>query len=285
MAVNPYFDSVKNASTQDQQLADDLTIEAIQIHGNDVYYVPRTLENFDKLFGEDAISAFNSAITIEMIMTNMTQWNGQNSFLSKFGLVDYDEATMQVSITRFNDVVTAAYPDIKRPREGDIIFLPSAYDDQARAYEISKVEKESPFYALGRLYTYTLYIRVFEYNGEKFNTGNQMIDEYDEVHLLTTEIQMEAGAGSYQAGEEVSQMSGFSAQVVAFVNDKLILNNVSGELRDDEVLIGDDSMTARMIFKVETETGNDQMTNDSTTIDDKIDAGLISIGERNPLTD
>lgn len=281
MATNPYYESVFTATTEDQKLANDLVVESIQIHGRDVFYVPRTYTNFDALFGEDAISSFNDVATIEMIMTNMTSWQGQNSFLSKFGLSDYDEATMQVSITRFAEEVTSLFPEVMRPREGDIIFLPMPYDDQKRAYEISKVEKENPFYALGTLYLYTLYIRVFEYNGETFNTGIAEIDDYEDRHSLTVELIMAPGVGEYTPGEQVSQGGGFSGEVVMFTSNKLVLNKVSGELDVNQAIIGEDSMTSRMVQVLETETGRDSMSNDNDEINQKIDDGLISFDETN----
>ena len=51
MAKNPYFKHTSN----EQQIVEDLTIEAIKIHGQDMVYIPRTLVNKDELFGEDTI--------------------------------------------------------------------------------------------------------------------------------------------------------------------------------------------------------------------------------------
>lgn len=283
MATNQYFESLHTASTQDQLLANSLIVESIQVHGRDIYYVPRTLDNFDSLFGEDAISSFNQVATVEMLLSNVQSWNGQGSFLTKFGLVDFDEATMQVATTRFAEEVTALYPEVVRPREGDILFFPNPYDDQKRAYEIAQVEKENPFYQLGNLYLYTMTVRVFTYNGEKFDTGVAEIDAYEENHSITVELQMESGAGSYEPGEDVSQAGGFSGNVVAFISNKLVLNKVSGELDENMPIIGEDSMTSRMIQKLNTETGNDSSTNDNDLIDEKVDDGLISFSENNPL--
>lgn len=283
MATNSFFASNHTARLREQDLAEALIVESIQIHGRDFFYVPRTLSNFDALFGEDVISNFEAAIPVEMIMANVTQWDGQGSFLNKFGLADYDEATIQVSIKRFKEEVSATYTEIVRPREGDILVFPTPYDEQNRFYEITRVEKESPFYQLGSLYLYTMYVRVFEYNGESFNTGNEDIDAYEQNYTQTMEIVLEAG-DDFIAGEEVSQITGFSASVVMMIGNKVILSRVSGEFDNDQPLVGTDSGFVRMSENIETSTGNDTGTNDNDLIDTKVDDGLIS-QEYDPLMD
>ncbi len=62
MAINPYFKSQRD----EQNVIEDLTIEVIKIHGQDMVYMPRTLINEDKLFGEDTLSQFNQGYPIEM---------------------------------------------------------------------------------------------------------------------------------------------------------------------------------------------------------------------------
>ena len=61
MPTNHFF---SKGTVSEQHLYEDLTIEAIQIFGHDVYYLPRTLVNKDELFGEDPLSKFSDAYTI-----------------------------------------------------------------------------------------------------------------------------------------------------------------------------------------------------------------------------
>ena len=86
MSTNTYFADMYTATDADQALFDDLIVESIKVHGRDFYYLPRTLTNFDSFFGEDSISAFNSAVTLEFFMENVQGWEGDGKFLSKFGL-------------------------------------------------------------------------------------------------------------------------------------------------------------------------------------------------------
>ena len=48
MATNSYFHHQNN----EQDLVEDLTVEAIKIYGKDMVYLPRTLVNKDELFGD-----------------------------------------------------------------------------------------------------------------------------------------------------------------------------------------------------------------------------------------
>ena len=64
MTTNKYFRPFTYGRQQD--LAEDLIIQAIKIYGLDVKYLPRTLNNPDPLLGEDPASSFDYAVDIEM---------------------------------------------------------------------------------------------------------------------------------------------------------------------------------------------------------------------------
>jgi hypothetical protein len=62
---------------------------------------------------------------------------------------------------------TASEPSITRPREGDLIYFPLSRS----LFEINFVEHESPFYPLGKRYSYFLTCEMFSYSMEKIATG------------------------------------------------------------------------------------------------------------------
>jgi len=82
--TNLYFNNF--AYSGEQNLIENLIIESIKIYGIDVYYLPRTFVNKDNLFGEDVLSKFDVAFPIEMYIKNVTGFEGEGDFLSKFGL-------------------------------------------------------------------------------------------------------------------------------------------------------------------------------------------------------
>ena len=69
MATNVYFNNFTYGREQD--LVEDLTIEAIKMFGHNVKYLPRTTVDIDLLFGEDTLSKFDEAIDVEMYIKNV----------------------------------------------------------------------------------------------------------------------------------------------------------------------------------------------------------------------
>ena len=50
MATNLYF---KPNVKSEQNLYENLVLESIKIHGQEVYYIPRDIVNENKIFGDD----------------------------------------------------------------------------------------------------------------------------------------------------------------------------------------------------------------------------------------
>lgn len=170
MAINAYFN--QTTDVQEQTLIEDLVIESIQIHGQDVLYIPRTSVNEDYLFGEDTMSAFNSYHTIEMYIKSIDGFDGDGDIMAKFGIEIRDQVSLVVSKSRFTDEIANNNTDITIPRKGDLIYFPLS----GGLFEISFVEIENPFYQLGKLYTYDLTCDLFDYSQEDINTGNTEVD-------------------------------------------------------------------------------------------------------------
>lgn len=168
MAVNSYFNLQNDLNhTNEQDLIHQLNAEAIQIHGIDVVYLPRTLQKEDTLFGEDVLSAFTTSYTIEMFIDSIQSFDGEGDLLQKFGMIVKDELNLTVATRRFTEVTTMA-----KPLEGDLIYFPLSKG----LFEIKFVEDEQPFYPLGTLPTYKLRCELFDMSSEEFNTGITAID-------------------------------------------------------------------------------------------------------------
>ena len=79
-----------------------------------------------------------------------------------------------------------------RPTEGDLIYFPLVDE----IFEIKFVEHEQIFYQTGRLQTYDIRCELFEYNNERFNTGNTDIDLIEDTYstdILFYELLQEDG--------------------------------------------------------------------------------------------
>lgn len=165
MAVKELFSSFHREC--EQNLVDGLIEECIQVHGINVYYIPRTLVNEDYLFGEDPISSFDDGFEIEMYLETFDQYDGDGDLLSRFGLHIKDQATLTVHATRFTTET-----EMDKPLEGDLIYMPLS----KVILEVKFVEHEEQFYALGRNYQFKLQCQLFEYSREDFNTGIEDVD-------------------------------------------------------------------------------------------------------------
>lgn len=168
MATNPYFKDYSN----EQNLVEDLTIEIIKTMGRNMVYIPKNTVIEDKIFGEILEANYTHGIPLEMYIESVTGFEGQGDVISKFGIEVKDNVSLVASKKRFQNEVTTRYPDITRPREGDLVFFPLA----KALFEINFVEHENPFYQLGKLYSYKLSCELFTYNRETVSTGNTDID-------------------------------------------------------------------------------------------------------------
>jgi hypothetical protein len=177
MAVNNYFQAgIPEAYGNTQDLIESLTIEAIQIGGMNVYYIPRTIlvEDINPVLTEDVLASYEHAFQIEAYLENATGFEGDGAMLSKFGIEISDSCTFVMSRRRWTEEVgSKGVTRLPRPIEGDIIFLPLTKS----YFEIKKVNAQNPFYQLGKLYTYRLECELFNFSHEQFETGVEEVDE------------------------------------------------------------------------------------------------------------
>lgn len=172
MATSVFFQNYDNFN--EQNLIDDLVIESIQIYGVDTYFVTRNLQNVDTILNEDRISIFNAAYHTEMYIKNVDGFEGEGDFLSKFGLQIRDQITFTIAIRTFEKNVIRYDGNIKRPNEGDLVYMPM----NKKFFKIMHVEHESVFYQSGALQVYDLKCELFEYSNERFATGIEEIDNH-----------------------------------------------------------------------------------------------------------
>lgn len=199
MATNSYF---TQGTAGEQGLIQDLVDEQIKIFGKDVKYMPRTLVDRDSLFGEDAMSTFDSAHEIEAYVANVDGFTGDGDLFSKFGVRISDQATFIISRRRFTQAVddNATLIVEGRPNEGDLIYFPLA----KKIFEIKFVEHEAPFYQLNNLYVWELRCELFEYSDEDFETGDTTIDAIETRFANSIQLTLQAGgSGDFSVGESV----------------------------------------------------------------------------------
>ena len=220
MATNVYFNNYPQSQiTSEQLLVEDLVIEAMKIYGMDVYYLPRSSrDQVDYLFGEDTLKQYVTAYPLEMYLENVTGMDGEQDFISKFGLEIRDEIQLLVSRRRF----AATIPQ-NRPLEGDLIYVPLVKN----FFEITFVEHENDqamFYTLGRgrggnVYVYGLKLKQFVFSNEILQVGISEIDDSARSYYPRTRITLTSGSGKFINDEIVYQGANLSvatAQAVVY---------------------------------------------------------------------
>ena len=201
MATNLYFQNT--TSHAEQELINSLTSEVIQIHGLDVFYIPRTLVKEDLLLDEDVLSKFSTAYEIEMYLKGTEGFGGEGDLVSKFGLDVRDEVIFTVHKDRF-ELAT----DMAKPLEGDLVFLPMSKG----LFEIKFVEHEQPFYQAGKNYSFDLTCELYQYSEEQLETGIADIDNIEREQSAAIDLLLTAGgSGSFTIDEEVYQGGNLAA--------------------------------------------------------------------------
>jgi hypothetical protein len=152
-------------------LLESLIIEAIQIYGEDVFYLPRNINNLDSIYTADDQSTFTLALPIEMYIKSVDGFSGDGNFMSKFGLEIRDQVVFSVAQRVFSQEIGASR-GFTRPREGDLIFFPL----NSKCFQIKYVNKFEMFYQLGALQTWEMTCELFEYSNEDIDTGIYEID-------------------------------------------------------------------------------------------------------------
>lgn len=225
MATNPFFNQKHPG---EQALLENMVMEHIRMFGQDMVYVPREMIKEDQLFGEGKWYKFNDPFIVEMYIESTNGFEGAGDLVSKFGLQIKDRITLIMAQKRFAQEITAHRPDIKRPREGDIIFMPLSNS----MFEINFVEHEVPFYVHGRNYSYKITCELFNYDHSKIDTGVTEIDAVEtERHWIPKLLYLTRIAGvtvyGFYEGEAVYQ----------YAENPLVVGGITGATLSSGTLI------------------------------------------------
>lgn len=201
MPTSHYFPLYYKNDGSEQNLYQDLVDEQIRLFGSDIYYITRKTIR-DQALNQIVFSEFSEKIVIEAMLQNVEGFGNQSEFISKFGLRVTDEITFTMSVRRWEQESTRLnnLEVESRPNEGDLIFFPLTGD----LYEIKFVEREAPFYQLGKLYFFTMTCEIYEVGSEDIDTGIPEIDdiEADNDYAISF-ILTDGGTGNYYIGDKV----------------------------------------------------------------------------------
>lgn len=284
----PQFGGVSS----EQNLIQDLVDEQIKLFGMDVYYVPKEML-IDRSLNDVVLNIFKEAYMIEMMLINVEGFGGSGALaMSKFGLKITDEVTLAVSKRRWTNFTALNESTFvrNRPNEGDLIYVPMTKNH----YEIKYVEREVPFYQLGKNYVYGLTCELLENADNRFETNIPEVDDLtQEAHVFPVYVKT-GGTGVFVEGEVVKQtytVDGSPITIEATVadwdqpNKKLRLTYIKGGvLRENLPLVGQDSGASWIVDNFSTiEFDIDNYDNDHNKwYEDKADV-LLDFTEGNPF--
>ena len=258
MATNSYFRNFD--ARNEQELLHSLVTESIQVFGHDVSYIPRTLINEDTILGEDSISEFKDAYSIEMYIKSVDGFEGEGDLISKFGLEIRDQIVFSLARRAWEGLDIGT-----RPKEGDLIHFPLT----SKLFQIMFVEHETPFYQTGALPTFDLTCELFTYSDEALDTGVDDIDVVERQQSFVRTFELSSVSGTFTVGETVTGgTSAITGEVARWdaTTSYLYLINMNGSFTLSEILTGATS-TATGTYNVQ------QSTNEASTTLKSIDDG------------
>ena len=228
MPTSHYFPLNYKNNSSETNLYQDLVDEQIKLFGTDVYYITRKTIK-DAPLNDVIYSEYSEKIAIEVMLQNVEGFGPQSEFISKFGLRVTDEITFTMSVRRWEkESLRLKNLEVEsRPNEGDLIFLPLTGD----LYEIKFVEREAPFYQLGKLYFFTLTCEIADIGNDDIDTGIPEIDDIEADNDYAIEFILAeddgqdppqlVGNGNFTIGDKIE----FYTQYIAGVD---ILSNPTG---------------------------------------------------------
>ena len=256
MATNSYFRTFD--ARNEQELLHSLTQESIQIYGHDVSYIPRTLVNTDTVLGEDSISEYKDAYSVEMYIKSVDGFEGEGDLISKFGLEVRDQIVCSLARRAWEGLDLGV-----RPKEGDLVYFPLT----SKLFQIMFVEHETPFYQTGALPTFDLTCELFVYSDEKMDTDVDEIDVIEQKQSFVRTFELSSVSGTFSEGETVTGgTSAVTGEVARWdaTTSYLYLINMTGNFTLNEILTGATS-TATGTYSVKRTT--DETTETLSTID------------------
>lgn len=287
MSTNPYFRSHTAAATNEQLLLEDLICESVSISGIDIYYIPRESDiDLNSLMGEQPDTRFTDVYPIECYLVNFDGYDGQNEFMSKFGLEIRSSTNVVITRRSFKRHVGI----FEYPREGDLLYIPVL----ERLFEIKHSDPDINYHQLGRKaskpFYWELRLEQFKYSQENIDTGIDGIDLVGVLNSYTIQLNMGSGIGNYIIGEEVYQGNNYllatSTAKVSDWNptDKILsIINIRNTMNANSEVIGVTSNTRYTLSaydNLEDHVPDDMSTNDG--FDDEGDV-IIDLSETNPL--
>jgi len=189
-----------------------LNSEVIELFGIPIRYMPKTTSEksefgndpnnnsgfgidspmksnteWNQLYGEDPLIAYNNAIRMKGMLENYDFYEGTHQIFNKFGFSMSDEITLTFEIETFRNIMDMNSIPYNRPEEGDLIAfeLAEAKNNKFQLFEINYVNESFSYFSFGQLSIFKVRCKVFQYSMEKIETGEEKIDQIKNINPAT----------------------------------------------------------------------------------------------------
>ena len=172
MPKNCYFNFTH--SPKEQMLYSRLKNEAINIYGDNFFYIKRNSGDYDnitnQILGQDPFQNFTDATLVCLYPENVDGFEGNREMLNKFGFTLSE--SMKFLIHRHEFALTG----LERPEPGDLLYWPTV----KRLFKINFVDFDYEFNQLGQNCVWQLQADLFQYSSEKIDTDIEQIDVFQD---------------------------------------------------------------------------------------------------------
>lgn len=153
-----------------------LSQEVISINGMNLNWIQNPHVNLDGIYKEDRLPELGLAKTICAYVTNAAQGTEGDTLYSKFGFLNSQQMTIEISVKEWKEVFNT-----HRPMEGDLFYVPG-YDEYGPMdfFKVTFVDRDEGdgWFTLGKHHVFNVTAEKWAYASEDFgNTGVPDIDD------------------------------------------------------------------------------------------------------------
>jgi len=149
--------------TTKKNMIDDMIAQK----GFDVFYLPKTTPDIDKLFGEDPTQIYSSGIQLT-VYGDVKNWSSGEELFGKFGFISDWSNIIQITVGKWQSRTSTTEPTID-----SLFYIPNF----GKWFQVSSENTREPFYFAGQPLVYNIPISEYKFSHEVISTGVDDIDD------------------------------------------------------------------------------------------------------------
>jgi hypothetical protein len=180
MAVNKNFSEFYNSKSGEWKLLHELIVEAIEMAGLSVFYIPKDITTRDDIFGADiGANLLDKTFEIPMAPLNFKSFKDSAFLFSKMGINVTDKLSLVVAQDVFEK--KTGYENALS-RVGDIIYIPLLKKCNKSAWEIRSI---TPYEEDNVMQFGDEHIYIFGCEVLKLDSTDKMKTPLEEINRIT----------------------------------------------------------------------------------------------------